>query len=238
MKKRVKDLEFTLLRSKRRTADIVVERDGQVVVRAPDHIADEAIESAVDRRAAWVHRTLAEWGDLNASRSLRPMVQGSSFPYLGRNYRLRISAKADRPLSLTNGRWELSQDTLARHGEAAARKAFRDFYINKGAPLLTERAEHFAPKVGVEPGPLTVKELGYHWASCGSQGALNFHWKVLMAPRTVVDYIVVHELCHLRHRDHSNAFWNEVDKVLPRYAERKEWLRRNGASFDLLDHLE
>lgn len=71
----------------------------------------------------------------------------------------------------------------------------------------------------VGPGEVAVKELGYHWASCGAVGGLNFHWKTLMAPQSVIDYIVVHELFHLRFRDHSDAFWNEVDKVLPRYRE-------------------
>jgi predicted metal-dependent hydrolase len=122
---------------------------------------------------------------------------------------------------------------LRCEGDAAARKAFRDFYIAKGIQIFRERVDQLAPLVGVAPGDVSVKELGYHWASCGTGGALNFHWKTLMAPQTVIDYIVVHELCHLRHRDHSDAFWNEVDKVLPRYRERKEWLRVNGAAMDI-----
>jgi predicted metal-dependent hydrolase len=127
----------------------------------------------------------------------------------------------------------LSEAFVSKEGEPAARKAFRDFYIAKGRQIFTERVQSLAPLVGVEPGEVAVKELGYHWASCGAGSALNFHWKTLMAPQTVIDYIVVHELCHLRHRDHSDAFWNEVDKVLPQYRERKEWLRVNGAALDL-----
>jgi hypothetical protein len=75
-----------------------------------------------------------------------------------------------------------------------------------------ERVQSLAPRVGVEAGEVAVKELGYHWASCGAGGALNFHWKTLMAPQTVIDYIVVHELCHLRYRDHSDAFWNKLTR--------------------------
>jgi predicted metal-dependent hydrolase len=227
------DIEFTLIRSDRKTADIVIERSGEVIVRAPLQIDDEAVREAVADRALWVHRSLAEWEDLNSSRRLRPLVQGQSFAYLGRSYRLKFLADAEAPLRLKNGRWELSEAFVAREGEPAARKAFRDFYITKGLRLLSERVQHLAPLVGVPPGNVSVKELGYHWASCGVGGALNFHWKTLMAPQTVIDYIVVHELCHVRHRDHSDAFWNEVDKVLPRYRERKEWLRANGAALDI-----
>ena len=66
-----------------------------------------------------------------------------------------------------------------------------------------------------------------------ANGALAFHWKCMMAPPTIIDYIVVHELCHFHHRDHTDAFWNEVDKVIPDYRERKEWLRKNGAGLDV-----
>jgi len=85
----------------------------------------------------------------------------------------------------------------------------------------------------VQAGAVEVKELGYRWASCLKNGELHFHWKCLMAPPTIIDYIVVHELCHLRHRDHTEAFWNEVDKVLPDYRERKEWLRIRGVGLNL-----
>jgi predicted metal-dependent hydrolase len=233
MKMCAQDIEFTLIRSVRKTADIVIERSGDVIVRAPVGIDDERVREVVAGRALWVHRSLAEWEDLNSSRRHRPLVQGQGFAYLGRSYRLKFVAGADAPLRLKNGRWELSEALVTRGGEAAARKAFRDFYIAKGMQIFAERVHQLAPMVGVNPGEVAVKELGYHWASCGVAGGLNFHWKTLMAPQTVIDYIVVHELCHLRFRDHSDAFWNEVDKVLPRYRERKEWLRLNGAALDI-----
>jgi predicted metal-dependent hydrolase len=233
MKMCAQDIEFTLIRSDRKTADIVIERSGDVIVRAPLGVDDEKVLEVVAERALWVHRSLAEWEDLNSSRRYRPLVQGQGFPYLGRSYRLKFVAASDVPLRLKNGRWELSEAFVEREGEAAVRKAFRDFYVAKGAQIFKDRVRYFASKVGVMHGEVTVKELGYHWASCGAAGGLNFHWKTVMAPQTVLDYIVAHELCHLRHRDHSDAFWNEVDKVLPSYHERKEWLRWHGASLDL-----
>jgi len=233
MKMCAQDIEFSLLRTDRKTADIVIERSGEVIVRAPIGVDDDTVRQAVADRALWVHRSLAEWEDLNSSRRQRPLVQGQGFSYLGRSYRLKFVADSEVPLRLKNGRWELSEAFVNREGEAAARKAFRDFYIFKGVQVFSDRVSHYAPLVGVMPGEVAVKELGYHWASCGGTGALNFHWKTVMAPQTVIDYIVIHELCHLRHRDHSDVFWNEVDKVLPQYRERKEWLRKNGASLDL-----
>ena len=233
MKMCAEDIEFTLIRSDRKTADIVIERSGDVIVRAPNEVDDGKVLQAVADRALWVHRSLAEWESLNASRRKRPISQGQGFAYLGRSYRLKFVNSAKAPLKLRNGRWELCERFAADAGDAGVRKAFRDFYVEKGRRIFRERVAHFAPKIAVSPGPIAVKELGYHWASCGAGGALNFHWKTLMAPQTVIDYIVVHELCHLRHRDHSDAFWNEVDKVLPNFHMRKNWLRDNGAALDL-----
>jgi len=233
MKMCAQDIEFTLIRSDRKTADIVIERSGDVIVRAPNEIDDGRLRQAVADRALWVYRSLAEWESLNATRRKRPIAQGQGFAYLGRSYRLKFVDNAKAPLILKNGRWELCDRFARDAGEAGVRKAFRDFYIEKGRKIFGERVAHFTPKVGVSASEIEVKELGYHWASCGAGGALNFHWKTLMAPQTAIDYIVVHELCHLRHRDHSDAFWNEVDKVLPNFRQSKEWLRANGASLDL-----
>ena len=98
---------------------------------------------------------------------------------------------------------------------------------------IRERATYYAPKVGVTPRDVAVRELGNRWASCSPSGNLAFHWKCLMAPQTIIDYLVVHELCHFHHLDHTAAFWNEVDKIMPDYRERKDWLRANGAGLDV-----
>jgi len=134
---------------------------------------------------------------------------------------------------LRDGRFTLRRDLVERGGTEAAKAAFRDFYVARGQARFDQRVAYFAPKVGMPVKAVHVRELGNRWASCSTSGVLSFHWKCMMAPLTIVDYIVVHELCHLRHRDHTDAFWNEVDKVMPDCLERKEWLRRNGAGLDV-----
>jgi predicted metal-dependent hydrolase len=134
---------------------------------------------------------------------------------------------------LKNGSFCLERSCIEKEGPKGAREAFKQFYVTKGTERFGERVTFYAPKVGVEPGTIKVKEMGYRWASCGAGGNLNFHWKCMMAPPRIIDYIVVHELCHLHHRNHSEAFWNEIDKVMPDYRERKDWLRRHGVKLDL-----
>lgn len=232
--RQVRDIEYQLLPgSDRQTTDIVIERNGLITVRPPLRMTPEQVDETVLSKRMWIYRNQAEWHDINATRVAREWVNGESFLYLGSSYRLQLVKDQDVPLKLKDGRFRLLRSILKNGGNTAAQLAFEAFYQDKGQRRLTKRVEYFAGKVGVTAGAIRIRDIGYRWASCLKNGDLNFHWKCLMAPLTVVDYIVVHELCHLHHRDHSDAFWNEVDKVLPDYRDRKEWLRVRGAEMDL-----
>ena len=233
MKSSATKIAYEVVRSRRKTADIVIERDGRVLVRAPEKVAAERIEDIVESKRLWIFRNLAEWRDLNATRVVREYRNGEGFLYLGRSYRLLLVAGQEQPLLLKGGRLRLRRDLVDRGEVPAAKAAFRDYYIDRGLERLTQRVQYYAPKVGVKPRRIDVRELGHRWASCSPSGDITFHWKCMMAPPTIIDYIVVHELCHLHHGDHTEAFWNEVDKVAPNYRERKEWLRKNGAGLDI-----
>lgn len=232
--RRVRDIEYQLLPGvDRKTTDIVIERNGTIVVRPPKDLSPEQIDSIVESKRLWIYRNLAEWLDLNAAAVVREWVNGETFLYLGRSYRLALISNADFNLKLKDGRFYLNRSIVDEKGFDAAKKVFEDFYCNKGFQHINARVNYFAPKVGVKPVSVTVKEIGYQWASCSSTNSLNFHWKCMMAPSKIVDYVIVHELCHIRTKNHSDVFWNEVDKVMPDYRERKEWLKLNGASLDL-----
>ena len=230
---RSSDIAYEIVRSRRATADIVIERDGRVLVRVPKTIPHQRIENIVEAKRFWIYKTLAEWRDLNATKVLREYRNGEGFLYLGRSYRLSLSTDQDEPLLLKGGRFCLRRDLVDRSEAAGAKSAFRDYFIARGLERITERVRYFAPKVGAKPLHIDVRELGHRWASCSLKGNLAFHWKCMMAPPTIIDYIVVHELCHLHHMNHTEKFWNEVDKVMPTYRERKEWLKNNGAAMDL-----
>lgn len=232
--RQVRDIAYTLLPgTDRNTTDIVIERDGEIVVRPPNTMTPENVDAVVDAKRLWIYRNLAEWRDLNAATVAREWVNGETFLYLGRSYRLSIVSAAKEALSLTEGRFLLSRDVIERDGVAGARRAFEAYYVAKALERVRARVHYFAPKVGVEVTSIQVKDIGFKWARCGKAGALAFHWKCMMAPVRIFDYIVVHELCHLIRRDHSDAYWNEVDKVMPDYRERKDWLRKYGAGLDL-----
>lgn len=232
--RQVEDIEYELHRSsQRKTADVVIERNGLVSLHIPAHLSEEQADAVVKRKRFWIYRNLAEWRDLNATRVVREWVNGEGFLYLGSSYRLLLVHGQGIPILLKEGRFCFDRDCLDKGGPAAAKQHFEAFYREKGLERIRKRVAYYSPKIGVTPASIEVKEIGYRWATCSSTGDLDFHWKCMMAPPKVIDYIVAHELCHLHHRDHTSAFWNELDKVMPDYAERKEWLRSMGASLDL-----
>jgi predicted metal-dependent hydrolase len=226
-------IQYKIVRSRRATADIIIERDGGITVRAPKEIDDEEIAKIVGAKECWIHKNLAEWRDLNAARVMREFKNGEGFLYLGRAYRLLLVNGQKERLKLCDGRFALRRELAEKGDLDAAKAAFRDFYIEKGRERISARVAYYAPKAGMEIPPFDVRDLGIRWASRFPSGSLAFNWKCMMAPQKVIDYIVAHELCHRHRQDHDAAFWNEMDKILPDYSERKEWLRKNGAGLDL-----
>lgn len=232
--RQVRDIKYQLIPSpERETTDITIERDGSITVRSPWHLTPKQIDAVVESKRLWIYRNLAQWQELNGTRVSREWVNGETFLYLGRAYRLTIVPEQSSSLRLKAGRFYLHRRVIEQEGKAGAEKAFKAYFTAKGQEKFSDRVNYFAPKVGVQVVGIKIKDLGYRWGSCGNQGMLNFHWVCMMAPLKIIDYVVVHELCHLHYHNHSNAFWNEVDKVMPDYAERKEWLSKNGASLTL-----
>ena len=230
MKHHYKDIEYTLTRSRRKTASIYVERDGSITVKVPEQLTDLEVEDMLENKRSWIYRNQAEWEDLNATRTEREYVSGEGFLFLGRSYRLTRVVDQGPPLLLKNGYFCLRADIIS---DDDSERTFKEFYREKAKQRISERVRFYQNKMGVQPHAIRIIDLKNRWASCSSKQNLNFHWKCMMAPLTVIDYIVVHELAHLIHPRHTDDFWNEVDKILGDYQDRKAWLRKNGAGMSL-----
>ncbi len=112
--------------------------------------------------------------------------------------------------------------------EEAAR--LEAFYRKKAREVITSRVEYYSPMIGKPYQGISIRDQKTRWGSCSSKGNLNFNWRLILAPPQVLDYVVVHELCHLLHMDHSPAFWQEVERICPDYKVCRRWLKENGAS--------
>ena len=213
---------------RRKTVSIFIERDGSVKVLAPLTASDETVETAVRSKEYQIFSKLAKWKELNLGRVSRQFVNGQSFLYLGRNYRLSIEENQDIPLKISGGYFRLDKKLVDK-----ADKVFKDFYRVKAEQKIRERLKLIEEKFQQKPTTVKILELQNRWASWTPKNGLNFHWRCVMAPISVLDYIITHEMVHLKHPNHSPEFWNELDKKMPNFREQENWLRRNGVKMDL-----
>lgn len=110
------------------------------------------------------------------------------------------------------------------------RELLEKWFRKEASLILREKAKEFAKLLSVEFKEIRIKDQRSRWGSCSSKGNLNFNWRIVMAPEPVCDYVVIHELCHLKHMDHSENFWHLVQSICPEYKQYRRWLKENGAS--------
>lgn len=226
----VGNLIFTLRWSDRRkTVGITVDRGGELIVTAPSDCPLELVERIAEKKQFWIYTKLAEKELLfKPELSLdKEFVNGESFYYLGRNYRLLVVSPSNQPaLRLHQGRFMLRSDI--RH---CAYYHFIQWYTQHAEPWLRRRVSLFADRLEVAPIRIQVRELGFRWGSCSSGGTLNFHWRTILLPPRIIEYIVAHELVHLHEPLHSPAFWRQLERAMPDFTQRRQWLAENGCRF-------
>ena len=220
----VGDLSFEVLRSVRRgSMQITVDRGGELLLSAPEGCPTAELERFVREKRFWVYTKLAAKDALGPPTPDKEFVNGEGFLYLGRSHRLLLVDEQDAPVKLEHGRFKMS-----RSAAAAGREHLVDWYKARARPWLGARVERLRSRVGVEPTGLTVQDLGYRWGSCGKGGRLFFHWRVMLLPPRVIEYVVVHELVHLVEPHHTPGFWRRVERALPDFEARRRWLAERG----------
>ncbi len=220
----VDDLRFTLRRSPRRkTMQITVERNGELVLSAPPGVDEAALRAFVLEKRFWIYTKLAGKEPLLRQVPRKEFVGGEGFLYLGRSHRLKLVDEQDGPLKLAAGRFCLRRDALP-----AARGHFIRWYSEHAKTWLSDRVAEYRSRMDVAPAGVKVQDLGYRWGSCGKAGWLYFHWKTILLPARIAEYVLVHELAHLHEPHHTPAFWLRVERAMPDYAQRKEWLAAHG----------
>lgn len=223
----VGDLSFQLKPSSRRkTIEITVERNGDLVLSAPLGVEEAQLQAFVLEKRFWIYTKLAEKERLQKTVPAKRFVDGEGFLYLGRSYRLKLVDQVnaqDVPLKLWNGRWVLRRDEVD-----AARAHLIHWYSAKAKPWLWSKAQDYLARMEVAPVGLKVQDLGFRWGSCGKGDWLYFHWKTILLPPRIAEYVVVHELAHLHEPHHTPEFWQRVERVMPDFERRKTWLAEHG----------
>jgi len=207
-----------LIRSKRKTIALVIGSDATLTVRAPVHIPLNYIERLVNKKHLWIKRKISE---IESRPKVRPkeFVNGEGFLYLGKVYRFKI---------VDSGIIFLGEDLFFPKSMLSNPAQYlKDWYKIQAAQKIQERVTWHAKEIGVNYKSINITDAQKRWGSCSQNGSLNFSWRLIMAPVQVVDYVVVHELAHIREKGHSQKFWNLIRMILPGYQENKKWLSEN-----------
>jgi predicted metal-dependent hydrolase len=228
----VDELVFSVKRStRRRTVGITVERDKSLVAHLPREVALDEATKFIASKLLWVHQKLAEQGESAREDVFRiaEFVDGEGFHLLGKHYRLKLVDVPKNVTGVPSVRFEGDRLLLRREQAASGGKRIEEYYTRAAHPYLNETVQRWKRIVGVEPGRFVqVMNLGYRWGSCSADGTLNFHWRILQLPPRIIEYVVVHELVHIKTPDHSEQFWRTLGSVMPDYEGRKMWLKKNG----------
>ena len=207
-----------LVRSKRKTLALIVEADGSLTVRAPLRMKEADIRRFVEEKESWIKRKQAQ--AQKDAPNPREYVDGTLFPFLGDEYPLRIVPDG-KPALVLDKSFKLAKSALPK-----AETVFEAWYRQQARMLLTEQVAYFANRYAFKPGKIRISAARTRWGSCSTKGTLSFTWRLVLATPDVIDYVVVHELCHLHLMNHSREFWALVESILPDYRARRARLKK------------
>jgi predicted metal-dependent hydrolase len=230
-------INYSIVKTKRKTIGITVDRNGKVKVSAPLYVSEKEIREVVQEKTDWIAKKVNEVRKRNLNTVHKEFVSGEEFLYLGEKYTLKIAE-----LDLAKPEVLIQADTIVVYifkgltGESrkqVVKETLIKWYRQCFTEVVEERIEKYSLYLSVSPRKVVVKDQKTRWGSCSEKRNINLNWRLVMAPIEIIDYVVVHELCHLRIMNHSKDFWNLIESTLPNYRESRGWLKVNGSSLEM-----
>lgn len=189
---------------------IHIDSFGFITVKAPKDTSKEMIVRAIEIKGKWILEKIHEMGVARETPKAREYHAQGKFLYLGKERFLHELIETS----------ELDEETLKRN--------LKKFYINSCKKIVGERIKIYQKQLKVNPKTIEIIESKAKWGSCSSDRKLTFNLRLAMAPIEFIDYVVIHELCHLLHMNHDRSFWRRVGSIMPDYKEKEAYLARNG----------
>jgi len=209
-----------VVRSKRRTIALVITPEAHLIVRAPLRAPAAMIDEFVREKSGWIRKKIGEMKQRPAA-PWHEYAEGEAFLFLGRSY----------PLHIEEGRGGIIERTdrlcVCRTLQPDIRNRLKRWYMQEARKEIHARCMWFSMKTGYVPASIRITDARQRWGSCTHKGGFNFSWQLIQAPPEIVDYVIVHELVHIRQPDHSKKFWSKVREIMPDYERRRKWLREN-----------
>jgi predicted metal-dependent hydrolase len=239
---------YELIRSRRRSVGLEVTADARLIIRAPERTPLSAIETLVQRHRAWIEKKVKVAREQTAGRPEHLFLNEEIFLYLGQPFVLRIGPP--EPLSVDTSTFlapeamPLPHHRINLHNQylffdpaglppTQYRGLFERWYRMQAREHFRRRLDILSTQTGLLYRQFSLSGAQRRWGSCSPGGRINLSWRLIMAPPAAVDYVIIHELCHTRHPNHSSQFWQAVASFMPEYRRWRQWLREHGHTLNL-----
>ncbi len=223
-------IEVNIERTSRTTLSISIKEDASILVKAPKFLSDAKIRELLDKKGEWIieKRNIAKREQ--KIKIKREYINGATLPYLGKEYPIEIIPAKKSSVELCEGKIVIKTSKSEKEDIG---KLLKKWYKKQTKEITSKRIAYYSPIINVTATSVDIKSRKKEWGSCDNHGNITFNWKLGMAKPEAIDYVVVHELCHRKHMDHSKQFWAEVAKYIPDYKERQNWLRENAVNLNI-----
>ena len=228
-----KNVEYELVYSRRKSIGLELNELGELKVRAPLETPTTVIESVLLSKSKWIMDKKKSIEFTNSKRVIQTFESGSFLRYIGKTYELRVK----RVDQLKNQEVFICEDIIwvytIDHNPDNIKSMLIKWYQERSREILLEKSLYYSRALHVEFKAIKINNPKKRWGSCSSKGNINYNWRIIMATETVIDYLVVHELAHLRQMNHSNKFYSLIESILPNYKKEILWLKENGKYLEL-----
>lgn len=203
-------------RSKRKSITISLHASGNILVKVPRYLLKRDIIMFINKKSPWIEKNL-----LPTRKELKQydLSSGSKLPYLGREFYIRDDQSA-KIVHNSNNHFYLPMSNKKQH--------IIKWYRDRAREKVTQLTDYYTDKMGIDYNKIFIKAQKTRWGSCSSRGNLNFNWKIILTPMTLIKYLVIHEVCHLIEMNHSSNFWKLVESYDPAYKKHKKELQTYG----------
>lgn len=228
----MKVVPYILKRSKKRkkTISLQISKQADLVVSAPYFTSKSEIKSFIEQKYQWIQKNIQKQKEQNLHNGEKLFISGECFYYLGLSYPLEVFYQQNLPMGLVfwSNRFYLNcPDTEQR------KKFFIEWYKKKAREYLDKQVKSLGSELQLLPRTIKITLAKTRWGSCSGENDLDFSYRLIMAPQAVIDYVIIHELMHIKEKNHSARFWSLVENTLPEYKRHRKWLKENGYKFIL-----
>ena len=217
-------ISFNLVYKKRKTMGIYVDLYGNVEVRVPKDTTEKNVLQFLEDKWDWVLKNSNEMKEKTGEQKSKNYDHGENFLYLGEAYPIHIFVNIEIEQDYVEFTEEVLSIHVKQHEDERIKQALKRFYYQQCKSLVEKRIQINQKNFKTKPRSIRISDNKSNWGSCDAKLQLTFNWKLAMAPLDVIDYVVVHEMCHMVHLNHDRSFWRLVGKILPDYEEMQNWL--------------